>query len=502
MKSLNTLQTKYELSYVTEAVNELYFKKLFEAIATPTPVAQPAPAAAPAATTQAPVASAAQQKPAAAPAQQAPAPAQQAPAPAQQAPAPATAQQAAPQTPQDLEKAVEADPKQLPGLIQTLVNNVKQNPQALAALQAAVAKNDVKAVQQLAAQYAPKEEETFVSEQIDYILEHVDTLSNKDEVRRGLQEYVESGGDVKVLRRYDEKYDENVLSVYKEYYLQEGIWDAIKSVGKGIWQGIKNVGAAAAPVIGKYGPWAALGALAGGPLGAMALPLLAKALGGKGGETTANKPEEQKLKPISKMTAVDLSGVSDEKYSSLPLMAVKNKFKVLDLTPEEEQDIEKGATLNITDKQDNTVQFTYKNGLLSFIKVSGGSDAAPAPAPSTTPAPTPPLLTPTPPPVTATPPPVAPKPPVVRKRKAKPATINVKDNLYTPAQVKNAKNRIAKKQYNGKEELMNLQKIAKNPKRGKNELPVGEKAFMSLANKIINEMHNTSGAIPIEKANG
>jgi Asp-tRNA(Asn)/Glu-tRNA(Gln) amidotransferase C subunit len=479
MKSLNTLQTKYELSYITEAVNELYFKKLFEAIGTPTPVVQPAPATAPAATTQTPVVSAAQQKPAATP-----------------------AQQAAPQTPQDLEKAVEADPKQLPGLIQTLVNNVKQNPQALAALQAAVAKNDVKAVQQLAAQYAPKEEETFVSEQIDYILKHVNTLSNKDEVRRGLQEYVESNGDVKVLRRYDEKYDENVLSVYKEYYLQEGIWDAIKSVGKGIWQGIKNVGAAASPIIGKYGPWAALGALAGGPLGAMALPLLAKALGGKGGETATNKPEEQKLKPINKMTTADLSSVSDEKYNSLPLMAVKNKFKVLNLTPEEEQNIEKGATLNVADKQDNTVQFTYKNGLMSFIKVSGGSGAAPAPTPSTTPALTPPLLTPTPPPVNDTPPSVASKPPVVRKPKAKSATINVKDNLYTLAQVKNAKNKIAKKQYNGREELMNLQKIAKNPKSGKNKLPIGEKTFMSLANKIINEMHNTSGVILIEKANG
>ena len=256
MRSFKNLQTKYELSIINEAINDHHLKLVFEALAAPAPVAGQAPA------------------------QPAPVAAQ---APAQPAPAPVA------QTPQDLEKEVEADPKQLPELIQAIVS--KLNPEQRAELQNIVAKNDVQALQAFVAQHAAHEENTHLEEQVSTIFEYVESLPNKEEIHKGLQEFVESKGDVEVLKKYDPNYEENLLGFYKEGYLQEGFWSSvgkgIKTVGKSLWKGIKNVGKEAVPVLAKYGPWAALGALAGGGLGAMALPLIAKAL--SGGGSAANK---------------------------------------------------------------------------------------------------------------------------------------------------------------------------------------------------------------------
>jgi hypothetical protein len=248
MRSFKNLQTKYELSIINEAINDHHLKLVFEALAAPAPVAGQAPA--------------------------------------QPAPAPVA------QTPQDLEKEVEADPKQLPELIQAIVS--KLNPEQRAELQNIVAKNDVHALQAFVAQHAAHEENTHLEEQVSAIFEYVESLPNKEEIHKGLQEFVESKGDVEVLKKYDPNYEENLLGFYKEGYLQEGFWSSvgkgIKTVGKSLWKGIKNVGKEAVPVLAKYGPWAALGALAGGGLGAMALPLIAKALSGGGSaDQAANK---------------------------------------------------------------------------------------------------------------------------------------------------------------------------------------------------------------------
>ena len=240
MKSLKSLQAKYELSLIQQQINEAFLYLVSEALQNP--------GQAPAQTLQ-------------------PQPPQQTvvqqPAQSQQAP------------------AEQIKPQDLPGIINTIVDQLKNDPQALSELQAAVDSNNIQAVQQLIAKHSAKIQQVIASYQatlekdIQKLVENIYTLPDNERIVHGIKMFIESNYNEDVLKEFDPDYEDNLLNLYRE------------GIGSDIWQGIKNIGSWAGKQIFKYGPWAALGAVAGGPLGAMAMPLLAKALdsikGGKSG---------------------------------------------------------------------------------------------------------------------------------------------------------------------------------------------------------------------------
>ena len=128
--------------------------------------------------------------------------------------------------------------------------------------------------------------------------------------------------------------------------------------------------------------------------------------GARGATTpaTGGQAPAATAKPINKSYTGDLSAYTSDKATSI---AADKGAQDFGLSPEEEASLEKGAVLNVTDKAGNIIQYRYRNGLLSGLKVGGGSTPAPAtPAPATPAPATPAPATPAP----ATPAPATPAP--------------------------------------------------------------------------------------------
>jgi len=206
----------------------------------------------------------------------------------------ASAQQQQTNQPQNLQQAVQQVPRQqLPTLIDQLIGQIaKTDPQAFAALQAAVQSNNANAINQIISKYSAQApvrettiEEVIIDECVKYAYENNDIVTIQK-----LHEFVESGGDTKIITNFISEncsFESTILG-YQEIYseawkdIASNIGKGLKAAGKGLASGLsaglEKLFGGAGKFIGKYGPWAALGAVAGGPIGAAAVPLIKAAL--------------------------------------------------------------------------------------------------------------------------------------------------------------------------------------------------------------------------------
>ncbi len=84
----------------------------------------------------------------------------------------------------------------------------------------------------------------------------------------------------------------------------------------------------------------------------------------------------QKIKPVNKKYPGDLSMYTPDKATAVSIDQAVGDFG---LSPEEENALEKGMVLNVTDKSGNIVQFRYRNGLLNGLKVKAVQPTIPTP---------------------------------------------------------------------------------------------------------------------------